>query len=165
MARFPYCNITEPFSCFVVLFSTNYMLFRPQTCSIPSLQEFYLPHIFIRFLVLYFEAKFIQFHWCETEQKFESEYYISLTKFFSSRYFFLLLLLNLFSFNSIIAWYIQGPRSSFQSAGADPPLLKRSWGGRGVRGGEVVGLWTLKMVYLAPTQYFLIQLQLINHYF
>ena len=23
MARFPYCNITEPFSCFVVLFSTN----------------------------------------------------------------------------------------------------------------------------------------------
>ena len=29
----------------------------------------------------------------------------------------------------------------------------------------VVGLWTFKMVYLVPTQYFLIQLQLINHFF
>ena len=26
-------------------------------------------------------------------------------------------------------------------------------------------MWTLKMVYLVPTQYFLIQLQLINHFF
>ena len=32
-------------------------------------------------------------------------------------------------------------------------------------GGVVVGLWTFKMVYLVPTQYFLIQLQLINHFF
>ena len=31
--------------------------------------------------------------------------------------------------------------------------------------GGVVGLWTLKMVYLVPTQYFMIQLQLINHFF
>jgi len=29
----------------------------------------------------------------------------------------------------------------------------------------VMGLWTIKMVYLVPTQYFLIQLQLINHFF
>ena len=28
-----------------------------------------------------------------------------------------------------------------------------------------VGLWTFKMVYLVPTQYSLIQLQLINHFF
>ena len=28
-----------------------------------------------------------------------------------------------------------------------------------------MGLWTSKMVYLVPTQYFLIQLQLINHFF
>ena len=35
------------------------------------------------------------------------------------------------------------------------------WGG----GGGVVGLWTLKMIYLVPTQYFLIQSQLINHFF
>ena len=37
------------------------------------------------------------------------------------------------------------------------------WGG----GGEVlvVGLWTFKMVYLVPTEYFLIQLQLVNHLF
>ena len=34
-------------------------------------------------------------------------------------------------------------------------------GGRGV----VVAFWTLKMVYLVPTQYFLIELQLINHFF
>ena len=34
-------------------------------------------------------------------------------------------------------------------------------GGRGV----VVAIWTLKMVYLVPTQYFLIELQLINHFF
>ena len=72
----------------------------------------------------------------------------------------------------------RGPRSSFQSAGADPPLLKRYGGGGGGRGYEegggvgggrrkvgvgVVGLWTFKMVYLVPTQYFLIQLQLISH--
>ena len=37
-------------------------------------------------------------------------------------------------------------------------------GGREV-GVGVVGLWTFKMVYLVPTQYFLIQLQLINPYF
>ena len=55
--------------------------------------------------------------------------------------------------------YKQGPGSSFQSAGADPPLLKCS-GGSGVR---LVGLWTFIMVYLVTTQYFLIQLQLINH--
>ena len=61
----------------------------------------------------------------------------------------------------------QGPRSSFQSAGADPPLLKRyGVGGGGDRrkvGVGIVGLWTFKMVYLVPTQYFLIQLQLISH--
>ena len=28
-----------------------------------------------------------------------------------------------------------------------------------------MGLWTSKMVYLVPTQYFLTQLQLINHFF
>ena len=28
-----------------------------------------------------------------------------------------------------------------------------------------MGLWTLKMVYLVPTQYFLIHSQLINHFF
>ena len=43
-------------------------------------------------------------------------------------------------------------------------------GGRGEGGGrevgvEVVGLWTFKMGYLVPIQYFLIQLQLINHLF
>ena len=45
--------------------------------------------------------------------------------------------------------------------GGDPSLLKCSWMG----GGGVVGLWTLKMIYLVPTQYFLIQSQLINHFF
>ena len=35
-----------------------------------------------------------------------------------------------------------------------------------VGGGKgAVGLWTFKMVYLVPTKYFLIQLQLINHFF
>ena len=61
----------------------------------------------------------------------------------------------------------QGPWSSFQSAGVDPPLLKRYGGGGGggkrKGGGGVVRLWTFKMVYLVPTQYFLIQLQLISH--
>ena len=47
---------------------------------------------------------------------------------------------------------------SFQSAEADPPCLS-------VYGGmEGVGLWTLKKVDLLSTQYFLIQLQLINHF-
>ena len=32
-------------------------------------------------------------------------------------------------------------------------------------GAVVVAFWTLKMVYLVPTQYFLIELQLINHFF
>ena len=32
-------------------------------------------------------------------------------------------------------------------------------------GGVVVAFWTLKMVYLVPTQCFLIELQLINHFF
>ena len=55
----------------------------------------------------------------------------------------------------------QGSRSSFQSAGADPPLLKCNWSAE-----EVVGLWTLKMVDPLSTQYFLIQLQVgINHFF
>ena len=55
-----------------------------------------------------------------------------------------------------------GARGSvFQSAGADPPLLKCRWGGGGRLLG-VVGLWTFKMVYLVSTQYFLIQLQRIN---
>ena len=55
----------------------------------------------------------------------------------------------------------QGSRSSFQSAGADPPLLKGNWSAE-----EVVGLWTLKMVDPLSTQYFLIQLQVgINHFF
>ena len=49
-------------------------------------------------------------------------------------------------------FYLHRPQSSFQSEGADPPL-------------GLVGLWTFKMVYLVPTQYFLIQLQLINHVF
>ena len=54
----------------------------------------------------------------------------------------------------------QGSRSSFQSAGADPRLLKCIWGR------EVVGLWTLKMVDPLSTQYFLLQLQLeISHFF
>ena len=39
---------------------------------------------------------------------------------------------------------IQGPQNSFQSAGANPLLLKCSAGGGG----------TLKMVCLVPTQYF-----------
>ena len=55
----------------------------------------------------------------------------------------------------------QGSPSSFQSAGADPPLLKCNWSAE-----EVVGLWTLKMVDPLSTQYFLIQLQVgINHFF
>ena len=54
----------------------------------------------------------------------------------------------------------QGSRSSFQSAGADPPLLKCIWGR------EVVGLWSLKMADPLSTQYFLLQLQLeISHFF
>ena len=32
-------------------------------------------------------------------------------------------------------------------------------------GGVVVAFWTLKMVYLVPTQCFLIEIQLINHFF
>ena len=56
----------------------------------------------------------------------------------------------------------QGPQSSFQSKGVDPPLLKCSGGGG--RGGlGVVGLWTFKMVYLVLTQFFLIKL--IDHLF
>ena len=36
----------------------------------------------------------------------------------------------------------------------------------GVGGGKgVVGLWTFKMVYPVTTKYFLIHLQLINHFF
>ena len=55
----------------------------------------------------------------------------------------------------------QGSPSSFQSAGADPPLLKCNWSAE-----EVVGLWTLKMVDPLSTQYFLIQLQVgVNHFF
>ena len=55
----------------------------------------------------------------------------------------------------------QGSPSTFQSAGADPPLLKCNWSAE-----EVVGLWTLKMVDPLSTQYFLIQLQVgINHFF
>ena len=55
----------------------------------------------------------------------------------------------------------QGSPSTFQSAGADPPLLKCNWSAE-----EVVGLWTLKMVDPFSTQYFLIQLQVgINHFF
>ena len=55
----------------------------------------------------------------------------------------------------------QGSPSSFQSAGADPPLLKCNWSAE-----EVVGLWTLKMVDPLSTQYFLIQLQVgINFFF
>ena len=46
--------------------------------------------------------------------------------------------------------YSQGRRSSYQSARADPLLLKCSWRGREA----VVGLRALKMVYLVPTQYF-----------
>ena len=60
-----------------------------------------------------------------------------------------------------------GPAEKFSKRGTDPPLLKRS-GGRGGGGGRevlVVGLWTFKMVYLVPTEYFLIQLQLVNHLF
>ena len=57
---------------------------------------------------------------------------------------FFLLLLNLFSFNSIIAWYIQGPRSSFQSAGADPPLNFRSEVGEGGGGGGGCGVVDFK---------------------
>ena len=55
----------------------------------------------------------------------------------------------------------QGSPSSFQSAGADPPLLKCNWSAE-----EVVGLWTLKIVDPLSTQYFLIQLQVgINLFF
>ena len=47
---------------------------------------------------------------------------------------------------------------SFQSVGADPPLLKPL---KCIWGREVVGLWTLKKVDLVSTQYFLIRLKLI----
>ena len=36
-------------------------------------------------------------------------------------------------------------------------------GGKRKVGVGVVRLWTFKMVYLVPTQYFLIQLELISH--
>ena len=41
--------VTEPFSCLVVLFSTNYMLFRPQT--VPS-------HLYRSFTYLIFLSGF-----------------------------------------------------------------------------------------------------------
>ena len=52
-------------------------------------------------------------------------------------------------------------------SGPAEQFSKWGWGGthlfRSVVGGEE--LWTLAMVYLLPTQYCLIQLQLINHFF
>ena len=59
----------------------------------------------------------------------------------------------------------QGPRSSFQKRGGRSTSFESQWGGGREVGVGVVGLWTFKMVYLVPTQYFLIELQLINHYF
>ena len=58
-----------------------------------------------------------------------------------------------------------GPAEKFSKRGTDPNLLKRSGGRGGGREVLVVGLWTFKMVYLVPTEYFLIQLQLVNHLF
>ena len=53
---------------------------------------------------------------------------------------------------------VQGPITSWSVVEVG---VNRSGGG----GGLVVAFWTLKMVYLVPTQYFLIELQLINHFF
>ena len=62
----------------------------------------------------------------------------------------------------------------FSKRGGRSTSFEALWGGgAGGRGGGdrrkvgagVVRLWTFKMVYLVPTQYFLIQLQLINHFF
>ena len=54
---------------------------------------------------------------------------------------------------------VRGPNHLFLS-------VVEGGGGGGVGGGKgVVGLWTFKMVYPVPTKYFLIQLQLINHFF
>ena len=62
--------------------------------------------------------------------------------------------INLFKYiyiEEIQRWKVyQGRRSSYQSAGADPLLLKCSWRGREA----VVELRALKMVFLVPTQYF-----------
>ena len=53
-----------------------------------------------------------------------------------------------------------GPAEQFSKCGGRSTSFEVKLG----EGAEVVGLWTLKMVYLVPTQYFLIQLQLINHF-
>ena len=63
------------------------------------------------------------------------------------------------------AWqlYRTGPAEQISKFGGRSTSFDvKLWG----LGGEErwVGLWTLKMVYLVPTQYFLIQLQLINHF-
>ena len=62
---------------------------------------------------------------------------------------------DVLKFRSVVYNRAHGAVSHVCVCGGDPPLLKCSW-----KGGGVVGLWTLKMVYLVPTQHFLIQLEL-----
>ena len=54
---------------------------------------------------------------------------------------------------------ISGPAEQFSKCEGRSICFEVRLGGEG-GGGAVVWLWTLKMVYLVPTPYFLIQLQI-----
>ena len=56
-----------------------------------------------------------------------------------------------------------GRSTSFEALWGGGGAGGRGGGDRGKVGAGGVRLWTFKMVYLVPTQYFLIQLQLISH--
>ena len=58
---------------------------------------------------------------------------------------------------------IPGPAEQFSKCGGLSTSFEVNWVGGG-EGAGVVGLWTSKMIYLEPTQYFLAQLQLIDHF-
>ena len=67
------------------------------------------------------------------------------------------------SSNKVWELYGTGPAEQFSKCGGRSTSFDvKLWG---VGGGGWMGLWTLKIVYLVPTQYFLIQLPLFNHFF